>query len=185
MENIEEIWKDIIGFEGYYQVSNFGNVKSVDREINYITGKKYFYKSKPIKYLTDKDGYYRVDLNKGNKSKRFFIHRLVGIHFIENSNNLPQINHKDGIKINNYDYNLEWCSNLQNIEHSWKTGLRGSNIKRGEQTKSAKLKEVDVINIRNLYRNKELNQRELKEKYNVALGTISEIINYKKWKHIK
>lgn len=101
-----EIWKDIVGYEGFYQVSNLGNVRSLDR----IDCKNHFREGKVCKKIFTEDGYYKVSLNKDSIEKRFFIHRLVAIHFIDNPNNLECVNHKDENKINNSVENLEWCT---------------------------------------------------------------------------
>ena len=92
---MEELWKDIPGYEGLYQVSNFGQVKRVS-------------KNKIIKPWKTK-GYLQVRLSKHGKTNSFLLHRLVAICFIENKNNLPCINHKDENKLNNNVNNLEWC----------------------------------------------------------------------------
>ena len=100
---IKETWKDIKGFEGLYQVSNLGKVKS-------LSGKKPLIK----KQTFDKDGYLKVTLSKKGKKYNKRIHRVVAETFIPNTNKLPQVNHKDEIKTNNSVFNLEWCSNFYN-----------------------------------------------------------------------
>ena len=105
-----EVWKDIQGYEGFYQVSNFGNVRSLDR----IDCNGRFRKSRNCKKILTTDGYYKVGLSKDGIEKRFFIHRLVAIHFIDNPQNLECINHKDENKTNNCLENLEWCSREYN-----------------------------------------------------------------------
>ena len=97
-----EEWRDIKGYEGKYQVSNLGRIKS----INYKKRKGCEGILSPI---YDSEGYCRVFLYKNNKSRKFTIHRLVAQTFIPNPNNLPQVNHKDENKANNYASNLEWC----------------------------------------------------------------------------
>lgn len=96
-----EIWKDIPGYERLYQVSNLGNVRS----LNYRRSGK----SKLLKQGTDKKGYKQVGLWKNSKRKHYSVHRLVAIAFLPNPNNLPQVNHKDENKANNNIDNLEWC----------------------------------------------------------------------------
>lgn len=103
---MNEIWKDIEGYEGYYQVSNLGNVRGVDR----ICKSNKFIKGIVLKQQTDKDGYKRIGLKKDGKMKRFAVHRLVAIAFIPNVNNYPCINHKNEDKTNNVVENLEWCT---------------------------------------------------------------------------
>ena len=102
-----EIWKDIVGYEGLYKVSNLGNVMS-------------FWHKKPklIKQIKDKKGYLRVGLKLYNKpQKLIFVHRLVCQSFIPNPNNLPCVNHKDENPSNNNVNNLEWCSYQYNINY--------------------------------------------------------------------
>lgn len=108
--NMEEIYKDIEGYEGLYQVSNLGNVKS-------LVNNKGIAREKIIKPSICIDGYKRVLLCKDKTIKCFKIHRLVAQAFIENPNNLPCINHKDECKTNNVVENLEWCTQKYNINY--------------------------------------------------------------------
>ena len=122
---MKEIWKDILGYEGYYQVSNFGNVKSMDRIVerkNNGTGNLPL-KSRILSLNTYPRGYKRVTLRKNNISKSFFVHRLVAEAFIPNPNNYPYVNHKDENPSNNHFDNLEWCINEYNIRNG-KLGQR-------------------------------------------------------------
>lgn len=106
---MKEIWKDVIGYEGLYQVSNFGNVKS----LNYMkTGKEKVLNARKNKY-----GYLCIALSKEGRKKFYFVHRLVAIAFISNPNNYPQVNHKDEDKTNNACFNLEWCSAKYNMTY--------------------------------------------------------------------
>ena len=98
MENIEEKWKDVKDYEGHYQVSDYGRVKSVK-----------FVKERILKPFRDKDGYLTVNLCKNHKIKYCRIHRLVAQSFIPNPQNLPEINHKNEDKTDNKVDNLEWC----------------------------------------------------------------------------
>ena len=116
----EEIWKIITGFENMYQVSNYGNIKSLQRKS--YTGR--LLKERLLKLNPDTKGYLRVTLRKDNKSHHYSVHRLVGIEFIDNPKNKEQINHKDGVKANNFYKNLEWCTNKENSDHAYNTGLK-------------------------------------------------------------
>ena len=117
-----EIWKDIKGYEGKYQVSNYGRVKS----LNYRhTGNE-----KLLKPILQTDGYLYVSLCK--PLKRFSIHRLVAEAFIQNPDNLPEVNHKDENPTNNHVDNLEWCTNKYNINY-------GSRNKRVSESLSKKV----------------------------------------------
>ena len=102
MDNSKEIWKDIQGYEGLYQVSNLGRVKSLYKGGTILKGS------------VNNRGYHIVMLYKGGKYKHFLIHRLVAQAFISNPQKLPQVNHKDEDKSNNSVSNLEWCTNIYN-----------------------------------------------------------------------
>ena len=107
---MEEIWKDIKGYEGLYQISNLGNVKT----FNY-RGKN---KVKLLKHSLDKDGYHRVTLyDKDKNIKRFAVHRLVCLAFLENPYNYPIVNHIDEDKDNNNLSNLEWCTYSYSVNY--------------------------------------------------------------------
>ena len=118
-----EVWKDIKDYEGIYQVSNRGNIRSLDREVVYSNGTVRNHKGVEMKPSIDKDGYLRVNLSRNGKKSRFFIHRLVGMAFIPNEEDKPAINHKDGVKDNNEVSNLEWATHSENVTHAFETGL--------------------------------------------------------------
>lgn len=125
-----EIWKDIKGWEGYYQVSNLGRIRSLDRNI-YCKSKNQYtkfdnihkFKGQIIKPNEERNGYYQVHLCKHSKKKWMKVHRLVAEAFISNPDNLLQINHIDGNKKNNNVINLEYCTQSENITHAYKNGL--------------------------------------------------------------
>lgn len=118
-----EEWRDIVGWEGLYQVSNLGRVKSLSRSIVYKDGREYTYPSKIIKNQKVSTGYRSVMFYGVNGKKQYYVHRLVAETFIPNPKNLGDVNHKDGCKTNNIILNLEWCSRSDNIKHAYKKGL--------------------------------------------------------------
>lgn len=113
---MQEIWKPIVGFEGYYEVSSFGNVRSVDRYVVNNKGLRLI-KGQIIKQTKQKNGYLYVGLYKKQKHKLIRVHRLVAEAFIPNPNNLPFINHRDENPLNNIVENLEWCTPKYNINY--------------------------------------------------------------------
>lgn len=113
-----EIWKDIQGYEGLYQVSNLGRVKSLEKSITMIDGRTRRQKEKILKLQVSKHGYNVITLWNSKIPKQFKVHRLVAVAFIDNLDNLPQVNHIDENKLNNKVENLEWCTALENNLHS-------------------------------------------------------------------
>lgn len=111
-----EEWRAIKGYEGLYEVSNTGKVRSLERATT---------KGKILKPQIDKDGYLKCCLCKNNKKRTALIHRLVAIAFIDNPKNYPLINHKDECKNNNHIENLEWCS------HQYNSTYNGIHLKMG------------------------------------------------------
>ena len=112
---MQEIWKDIKDYEGLYQISNLGNVKSLIRSsTNAII----------MKPKLSTSGYYSVMLYKDGTHKTFYVHRLAALSFIPNPDNKPQVNHKDGNKLNNTLENLEWVTISENQKHAISHGLR-------------------------------------------------------------
>lgn len=114
MENLlNEVWKPVKGYEGLYEVSNMGNVRSVDKYLMF--GNHYcLFKGKPLKAQYNSDGYLKTRLSKNNKGKKYFVHRLVANAFIPNPSNLPCIDHINTIRDDNRVENLRWCSCKEN-----------------------------------------------------------------------
>lgn len=102
----KEYWKPVVGYEGLYEVSNWGRVKSIR-----------FGKERIMKFYINGNGYSQVTLIKNNIKKTYLVHRLVAEAFIDNTDNLPQVNHKDENKLNNNVENLEWCDAKYNMKY--------------------------------------------------------------------
>lgn len=163
---MEEVWKDIAGYEGLYQASNLGDIKSLFRYKITLTP-------------SVRKGYYIVGLYKNKKHKTFNVHRLIASAFIDNEYNKSQINHKDGNKLNNNASNLEWCTPKENTIHSIKTGLK----KTGHLSSRAKLTKNQIIQIRSEYKPFVLSLKKLSYKYNVSKKAILLIIKNKTYKN--
>lgn len=164
-----EVWKKIIGYENY-EISNFGVIR---------TDKAY--------KKTDKSKiYYSVSLYCKNKSKHFYIHRLVAIHFIPNPLNKPCVNHIDGDKSNNSINNLEWVTAKENNRHAWDIGLKKPNF--GESSKINKMPEYKARIIKQAKQDSNGKRywglKELCIKLNVSYGSACEISKGNNWKHI-
>lgn len=133
-----EVWKSIPGFE-WYEVSNIGRVRSIDREFINSIGRKCFLKGAYIKPTISK-GYYRLGLRLKGEKKMMNIHRLVALAFIPNPNNFATVNHINGDKLDNRVENLEWCSVRENIHHAYRNNLNGYADKSNE-----KLRKVNEV----------------------------------------
>lgn len=116
MEEINEIWKPVVGYEGLYECSNMGRVKSLDRYVPHrYDGEFQFIKGTIRKTKYNNGGYEMITLYKDGKEKTHLVHRLVAQAFIPNPNNLPEVNHKDENTKNNCVDNLEWCNREYNL----------------------------------------------------------------------
>lgn len=137
---MSELWKDIPGFEGLYQVSNLGRVKSLPRQI--WNGKGFFTSTEKILHPnTLTKGYFQAELKKDKKRHLLQVHRLVATTFIPNPDpcTLNQVNHINGNKQDNRLENLEWSNNSLNQKHAWATGLQKVSGKAGRPKRAVRL----------------------------------------------
>jgi len=156
----DEVWKDVNGYEGLYQVSSHGNVRSLLRK---NTGIKRY-----LRFNILRNGYKNVTLFKKEKRKGFLVHRLVAQAFINNSKNKPHINHIDFNTGNNCVENLEWVTNKENWLH---------NVK--ERKIKLKLSDQDAFEIKECYKTGLFSTRYLSKCYGVSQKQICKIINNK------
>jgi hypothetical protein len=173
-----EIWKDVAGYEGLYQVSNLGNVRSVDKYTSNRFATR-FWPSKALKLKNTRFGYVVANLSKEGKLKNVFVHRIVCAAFIGDHPN-KQVNHINGIKTDNRLENLEWVTSSENHLHAFKTGLRVGYSIKGSQSSKAKLDETKVREIK-LSSN---SVRNLAKIYGVHHSVIQGIKTGKRWPHV-
>lgn len=117
-----ELWKSVVGYEGLYEVSNLGRIKSLARQETFTSALgKIVKRSRKGRIIiqSESKGYSRAHMCKNGIVKIALVHRMVGVAFIPNPNNYPEINHKNGIRSDNRVENLEWCSKSQNIRHCY------------------------------------------------------------------
>lgn len=163
-----EIWKKFI--KNYY-VSNYGNVKNINT-------------NRILKPRKQHNGYLVVNLSICGKIKTYTIHRLVAKLFIPNPQNLPQVNHIDLNRENNYVENLEWCSASYNVVHAFKSGNRHKS--EGLEHYGHKLTYSDIQTLRQDYEpfSKIPNITKVAKQYNVSRQTIHNVVNYNTYKNI-
>ena len=127
----EEIWRPVVGYEGLYEVSSYGRVRSLDK----YDSRNRFRKGRILTLYTEIGGYLRAHLSSNGKAKHHSVHRLVAEAFIPNPDNLPEINHRDEDKTNNRVDNLEFCDRKYNINFGSRTDrMRDTKIKNGTYT---------------------------------------------------
>lgn len=167
---MREIWKDIGGYTGLYQVSNLGRVQRL------------FRKRKKIKsQVKNRDGYMTVSVSTKSIVRVRRVHRLVALAFIPNPKDKETVNHKNGIKSDNHLENLEWSTRKENTNHAWKNHLCENTRKLGENNNSAKLSWKEVDSIRQEYQPYKNGYLRVAEKYNVSKTLIEKIIKKEIW----
>lgn len=179
----EEIWRPIKDYDGLYEVSNLGRVRSVERIETLSDGRKHLHKGKILKPAKGTGGYLICKLYKNSKHKTITVHRLVAKAFIPNPDNLPQVNHRDENKRNNCVSNLEWCSCKYNINY-------GTGIQRSTEKRSKSVLQLDINTGRVIYEYPSL--MEVVRKLNISQSRISDCCRGKrktaygyKWKYKK
>jgi hypothetical protein len=173
-----EIWKPIHNYEGLYEISSHGNVKSFGRYRTHCRGGKRFCKGRILKPINN-HGYLYVQLVKNEKIVRYAIHRLVLFAFSPTDVGNLQVNHKNAIKSDNRLENLEWTTSLENIHHSLKMGLVN---RKGEKNAGAKLTIYQARDIRENFKRKVYGQAEIfSKKYNISKDAVRAIAYLRSW----
>lgn len=178
---MNEVWKPVQGYEGIYEVSNLGRVRSLDRVAENRWGT-----TRPIPgtmrtIAVKREGYCFVNLFRKSKGQPMYVHRLVALAFLPNPDNLPQVNHKDGDKSNNALTNLEWCTGSDNCYHAIHEGIYQQ--ARGESSAKAVFTEDQVREIRRRWAAGE-KQKHLAAEFGTRPGTINKIVHRQRWKHV-
>lgn len=157
-------------------------MKQISKYLNYYITKNgdVYRNDKRMSPSISNQGYYRISLSNNNIKKTYSVHGLVAEAFIPNPNNYPFINHKDGNKLNNNDWNLEWCTNSQNLKHAYKLGLKSAI---GVNNGRSKLTNEQVLQIKILI-SKNIKLLNISKLYNISYTVISEIKRGIKWKHL-
>ena len=171
----EEIWKDVIGYEGLYQVSSLGRVMR-------LAGGQGATPGRILKPGRVSKGYLMVSLYRDGKRTDRYIHRLVAKAFLGDAPPGCEVNHRNGNKTDNRVENLEWVTHAENLNHAHDT--LGKEIPRGEAHGNARLIRQQVIEIRKLAATGELSQRELGEMFGVSKRLIWAIVHRKAWQHV-
>lgn len=143
-----EIWKDAVGYEGFYRVSNWGRVKSVSRSVN-CKGGRAIKKGKIIKQTLNPNGYPTVSFSVFGKTNSVLVHRLVAKAFIQNNENKPFINHKNRNRTDGNVSNLEWCTQKENVQYSYDNGvvshMKGKRNELNGRSKPVKCVETGIV----------------------------------------
>jgi len=175
-----ENWEDIKGYEGCYQVSDLGRIKSLQRYVTSRYGGERIVRERIRKTVLIKE-YISIDLSVGGKRKTHRVHRLVATAFIFNPLNKPQINHKNGIKIDNRWFNLEWATGKENQSHAFRLGLNKG--QKGEEHSQCKFNDIEIIAMRSV-NTKIFNTTRICKTYEISSGNLSAVLNRKTWTHI-
>lgn len=181
MSILNEEWRDVSGFEGFYQVSSLGRVRSLDRYVRAKNGSQAFKRGRVLTQRVDRYGYFGIELKMNGVSLQTTVHRLVAIAFVSGNFQGAQVNHIDGDKTNNSPSNLEFCTVAQNNRHAFIMGLKVG--RKGVQHHSAILTDEDVREIR-LLLNSGVKQSEIASRFGVVHQAVSNIKRGKSWTHI-
>lgn len=178
MADTQENWVDIHGYEGCYQVSDLGRVKSLGRNVVHQGITYYRAECVMCPWSGTTSAYLCVRLYREGIRKKFSVHRLVAEHFLEGWDATLEVNHKDGNRFNNTAANLEMCTHRYNMQHAILKGLKNDC---GEKSSRAKLTNTQAEEIRKSYRQGGISQAALGRQYGVSRQTVSMIIRYKKY----
>lgn len=191
--NMKEIWKDVRGYEGIYQISNKGNVRSLDKFQDFplftkgnSCGNKtvitpVFRKGKLMQLTEAKTGYFCVGLFKDKKNKWTLVHRLVADAFLNHDEKKKHVNHKDSNRKNNVVSNLEWCTPQENVKHAWKKGGL-KNMPQKTFVSNAKLTDKQIAEIKNIKMSTKIANEKIANMYGVTRRSVDRLIKGESYK---
>lgn len=176
-----EEWRDIEGYEGFYQVSTHGRIKSLARTITCKNGMLKPFKERILTPHFNTNGYLWVHLQRNSVKEFWFIHRLVARAFVPNPDNKPFVNHKSGRKTDNVADLLEWSTRRENVAHAFSTGLMSH---AGEKNSQSKLTVDKVVEMRRLF-TEGVTRRELSDRFGVSYSRVRDVVNGTCWTEAK
>ena len=172
---MEEVWKPVKGYEGLYEVSSLGRIKSLERTTLAKNAKKsYVVKQRILKQAPNNQGYLTVNLAKEGNRKTFKIHAVVAAVFLGEKPHQEEVRHGVGGRLDNSVQNLSYGTHEDNERDKIR-----------DKTSNHKFSAEEILEIRQIYREKQLNMRQLSILYDVDAGCIYKIVNYKSYKHVK
>lgn len=170
-----EVWKPVVGYEGLYEVSSYGNVR------RHESSQRYAWLGRTRQANPNHQGYLQLELSKGNVKTTYKVHKLVALAFLGPRPEGYSINHKDGVKQNNHASNLEYVTPKENTHHAYKLGLRTGNF--GAANGSTKLTAEQVEEILTL--KDRMAQRKIAERFGVHRSTITKVFAGRTWKNLQ
>jgi hypothetical protein len=174
-----EIWKDIKGYEGYYQVSNAGRVKSLPRRLERRGRWHMNIRERILKPAINRKGYERIRLCVQMQERDFSVHRLVAEAFLPNPESKPEVNHINCNKADNRVDNLEWATTKENVTHAIANNLRRG--LKGERSAKAMLTNAQAAELRAKYGSRKMTIRELSNETNISYTVVQKIVTNKSY----
>lgn len=178
---MQEIWKPVPGYEGLYDVSNLGRVRSLTRRVTRNVGVTKLVAGRILREQWTARRYAQISLSKNGVIESAKVHRLVAKVFVENALGLAEVNHKDGNRKNNAAVNLEWVTRAENNDHAISTGLKPPVL--GESHGQSRFTEQDVLTMRARYA-EGVSMSHIAKLFTTSITTISGIVKRRYWTHI-